>query len=84
MVGVSLLALAANVASLLLVSRHRDGGVHMRGSVIFWTSDVLANLGVIAAGALVALTGSRYPDLAVGAAVALLVLSGGVRILRLR
>jgi Co/Zn/Cd efflux system component len=84
MVGVSLLALAANVASLLLVSRHRDGGAHMRASVIFSTNDVLANLGVIAAGALVALTGSRYPDLAVGAAVALLVLSGGVRILRLR
>jgi Co/Zn/Cd efflux system component len=84
MVGVSLLALAANVSSLLLVSRHRDGGAHMRASVIFSTNDVLANLGVIAAGALVALTGSRYPDLAVGAAVALLVLSGGVRILRLR
>lgn len=84
MVGVSLLALAANVASLVLVSRHRDGGAHMRASVIFSTNDVLANLGVIAAGALVALTGSRYPDLVIGAAVALLVLAGGVRILRLR
>ncbi len=84
MVGVSLLALAANVASLLLVSRHRTGGAHMRASVIFSTNDVLANLGVIAAGALVAWTGSRLPDLAIGAAVALLVLSGGVRILRLR
>jgi Co/Zn/Cd efflux system component len=84
MVGVSLLALAANVASLLLVSRHRHGGAHMRASVIFSTNDVLANLGVIAAGALVAWSGSRYPDLAIGTAVALLVLSGGVRILRLR
>jgi Co/Zn/Cd efflux system component len=84
MIGVSLVALAANVASLLLVSRHRQGGAHMRASVIFSTNDVLANLGVIAAGALVAWTGSRLPDLAVGTAVALLVLSGGVRILRLR
>ncbi len=84
MIGVSLLALAANVASLALVSRHRDGGAHMRASVIFSTNDVLANLGVIVAGALVALTGSRYPDLVTGAAVALLVLAGGVRILRLR
>jgi hypothetical protein len=32
----------------------------------------------------VAWTGSRLPDLVVGALVALLVLSGGVRILRLR
>ncbi|HEX9051427.1 MAG TPA: cation transporter [Anaeromyxobacter sp.] len=84
MIGVSLLALAANVVSLALVSRHRAGGAHMRASVIFSTNDVLANLGVIAAGALVAWTGSRLPDLAVGTVVALLVLSGGVRILRLR
>lgn len=84
MIGVSLLALAVNVASLLLVARHRRGGVHMRASYIFSTNDVLANLGVIAAGALVAWTGSRLPDLVVGAAVALLVLTGGIRILRLR
>jgi Co/Zn/Cd efflux system component len=84
MVGVSLLALAANVASLVLVSRHRDGGAHMKASVIFSTNDVLANLGVIVAGALVATTGSRLPDLAIGAAVATMVLVGGVRILRLR
>jgi Co/Zn/Cd efflux system component len=84
MMAVSLLALAANVSSLVLVSRHRDGGAHMKASVIFSTNDVLANLGVILAGALVAITGSRLPDLAVGAAVATLVLVGGIRILRLR
>ena len=84
MVGVSLVALGVNVATLLLVARHRHGGAHMKASVIFSTNDVLANLGVIAAGALVAWTGSRLPDLAIGAAVALLVLSGAVRILRLR
>ncbi len=84
MIAVSLLALAANVVSLALVSRHRAGGAHMKASVIFSTNDVLANLGVIGAGALVAWTGSRLPDLAVGTIVALLVLSGGVRILRLR
>lgn len=84
MMGISLLALSVNVASLLLVARHRHAGAHMRASYIFSTNDVLANLGVIAAGALVAWTGSRLPDLVVGTIVALLVLSGGVRILRLR
>src|SRR5512138_1635796 len=84
MIAVSLLALTANVASLALVSRHRAGGAHMKASVIFSTNDVLANLGVIAAGALVAWTGSRLPDLAVGTAVGLLVLAGAIRILRLR
>lgn len=84
MIGVSAMALAANVACLLLVARHRHGGAHMKASWIFSTNDVLANLGVVAAGALVAWTGSRLPDLVVGTAVALLVLAGATRILRLR
>jgi Co/Zn/Cd efflux system component len=84
MIAVSLLALVVNVTCLVLVSRHREGGAHMKASWIFSTNDVLANLGVILAGALVAWTGSRVPDLLVGAAVGALVLSGAVRILRLR
>ncbi|GAO04378.1 cation transporter [Anaeromyxobacter sp. PSR-1] len=84
MIGVSALALAANVGCLVLVARHRHGGAHMKASWIFSTNDVLANLGVIAAGALVAWTGSALPDLVIGTAVALLVLAGAVRILRLR
>lgn len=84
MAGVSLLALLVNATCLWLLTRHRGGGVHMRASLIFSASDVLANLGVMAAGALVALTGSRLPDLVVGAAVAAMVLVAGTRILRLR
>ena len=84
MMGVSLLALAANVTSLWLVARHRQGGVHMRASYICTTNDVLANLGVIVAGALVAATGSRLPDLGIGALIAAVVLQGALRILRLR
>jgi Co/Zn/Cd efflux system component/copper chaperone CopZ len=84
MIGVSLVALAANVSCLLLLARHREGGAHMKASWIFSTNDVLANVGVIVAGALVGWTGSRLPDLAVGTAVALLVLVGAFRILRLR
>ncbi len=84
MIGVSILALAANVSCLALIARHREGGAHMKASWIFSTNDVLANLGVIVAGVLVAWTGSRLPDLAIGTAVGLLVLAGAVRILRLR
>ncbi len=84
MVGISLLAFAANVSCLLLIARHRHGGAHMKASWIFSTNDVLANLGVIVAGALVAWTGSRMPDLVIGTAIGLLVLGGAVRILRLR
>ncbi len=77
-------ALVANVVCLWLVSRHRDGGAHMKASVIFSANDVLANAGVIVAGALVAWTGSRYPDLAIGSIIAIVVLLGARRILRLR
>jgi Co/Zn/Cd efflux system component len=45
---------------------------------------VLANLGVILAGALVAGTGSRIPDLIIGTLVAIMVFVGAYRILRLR
>jgi Co/Zn/Cd efflux system component len=84
MMTIALLALAANVACLALLSRHRTGGVHMKASWIFSTNDVLANLGVIAAGLLVAWTGSNYPDLIIGTIISALVLNGARRILRLR
>ncbi|MFQ6540062.1 MULTISPECIES: cation transporter [Aphanothece] len=82
MMGIGALALLANLLCLVLVRRHRNGGVHMRASVIFSTNDTLANLGVIVAGLLVAWTGSPIPDLLIGTAISLLVLNGGLRILR--
>lgn len=83
MMAISLVALVANVACMALISKHRTGGVHMRASWIFSTNDVIANMGVIVAGGLVAWTGSHLPDLVVGLLIALVVLSGAVRILRL-
>lgn len=81
MMGVGLLALIANVICLVLVRRHRDGGVHMRASVIFSTNDTVANVGVIVAGLLVAWSGSALPDLLIGTAISLMVLRGCQRIL---
>jgi len=83
MIGVATVALVANLACVALLARHRKGGVHLKASWIFSTNDALANVGVILAGVLVLATGSAIPDLVVGAAVGLLVLSGAVRILRL-
>lgn len=81
MMAIAALALAANAYCLKLLSRHRDGEVHMRASWIFTRSDVIANIGVILAGALVAATGSRWPDLIVGAVITLIVFRGGLEIL---
>jgi Co/Zn/Cd efflux system component len=82
MVVISLVALAANVYCLRLLSRHKKGEIHMRASWIFTRNDVLVNLGVVTGGVLVSLTGSRYPDLIIGSAIAWLVFSCGLRILR--
>ncbi len=84
MIGVALLALVANLGCLALLAKHREGGAHLKASWIFSTNDALANLGVLLAGVLVAVSGSAWPDLVVGAVVGLLVLWGAVRILRLR
>lgn len=83
MIGVALLALVANVACMALIAKHRQGAAHMRASWIFSTNDVIANAGVVVAGVFVAWTGSHIPDLVVGAMIALVVLSGAMRILRL-
>ncbi|MDP9190356.1 MAG: hypothetical protein M3P06_01470 [Acidobacteriota bacterium] len=56
----------------------------MRASWIFTTTDVIANLGVIVAAILVRLIGSNIPDLVVAVLIALVVLNGAIRILRLR
>lgn len=82
MMAISVVALTANAYCLKLLSKHRDGEVHMRASWIFSRSDVIANAGVILAGALVAVTDSRWPDLIVGTAIAVVVVRGGREILR--
>ncbi len=82
MIAVSIVALIANAACLRLIARHKDGGVHMRASFIFSQNDVIANSAVIVAGVLVALTSWTGWDLLVGGGVAVLVLSGGYRIIR--
>jgi Co/Zn/Cd efflux system component len=84
MMGVGAVALVANVACLMMIAKKRDRGAHMKASYIFSANDVIANLGVIAAGALVTWTGSPYPDLIVGTVIAVIVLTGARRILKLK
>lgn len=81
MVLVGLIALAANVVCLKLITKHRDGGVHMRASWIFSKNDVIANVGVVVSGGVVYVTGSRWPDLLVGIAIAYIVFRGALAII---
>ncbi len=82
MVAVGVLALAANVTCLAMIAKYRRGEVHMRASWIFSRNDVIANIGVILGGVLVHLFHSRLPDLLIGFAIALIVVRGGIDIIR--
>lgn len=84
MMAMGSVALVANVTCLFLIHRHRHGDSHMKASWIFSTNDVIANVGLIVAGMLVAWTGSRYPDLIIGTAIGVVVLDGARRILKLQ
>ncbi len=82
MIVVGIVALIANTVCLMLIYKHRQGEVHMRASWIFSKNDVIANLGVISGGFLVAYTGSSYPDLFIGLIIAAIVIRGGIHIIK--
>jgi Co/Zn/Cd efflux system component len=83
MIVISALALIGNTSCLYLLQRSKSSEAHMRASMIFTSNDVIVNIGVIAAGVFVYLTGSKLPDLTVGAIVFILVGRGAYRILQL-
>lgn len=83
MIVISLIAFAGNVASLFILRRTQSQDANIQASQIFTSNDVLVNIGVIVAGVLVYFTGSKAPDLAVGAVVFCLVGYGAFRILKL-
>ena len=83
MIIISLLALAGNTICLYLLQKSKSQEAHMQASMIFTSTDVIVNLGVIVAGIIVSLTASKLPDLIVGAIVFALVGRGAYRILQL-
>lgn len=82
MAAVGLLALVANVASLVLLTRHRDDDVNMQSSWICSRNDLVANIGVLIAAACVALTGTLWADLVVGVVIAAVFVYSSIGVLR--
>ena len=83
MIIVSFLALLANAWCLYLLQKTKSNEAHMQASMIFTSNDVIVNIGVIIAAALVYLTKSAIPDLIVGTLVFIFVLQGAYRILKI-
>ena len=83
MIVVSLVALAANVATLLILRRTKRGEAHIEASWIFTSNDIKVNALVILAGLLVWWSSSQVPDLIAGGLIFLIVANGARRILAL-
>jgi Co/Zn/Cd efflux system component len=81
MASVALMALVVNVICFLLLFKFRRGDINMRASWICSRNDVLANVGVLIAAGLVAWLGSPWPDLVIGAIIAIIVVHSAWRII---
>jgi cobalt-zinc-cadmium efflux system protein len=82
MIAMAIVASAINAWCLRLLSAVRKDNVNLRAAWTFSVNDFLSNFGIIVAGVLVWWLGRTWPDLVVGAAVALMAGWGGIEILR--
>ena len=80
--AVGFLALAANVASVLILMKWRDGDANVRSVWLCSRNDAIGNVAVIGAAGLVFFTGTAWPDLIVAALMAGLFLSSALQILK--
>lgn len=80
--AVSLAALAANIVCAFLLLRHRRDDINMRSAWLCSRNDVVANLGVLASAAGVALTRTVWPDVLVSLAITGVILHSAVGVLR--
>jgi Co/Zn/Cd efflux system component len=79
---IGLLALAANGTCLALLWKHRREDVNMSSVWECSRNDIASNLAVIAAAGLVWVFGSGWPDILIGALLALLFLRSAMRVFR--
>lgn len=75
------LALVANLVCLALLWRFRNANVNMSSTFECSRNDVASNIGVLIAAGLVAFTGQSWPDIVVGAIIALIFLHSAWRVL---
>lgn len=80
--AVGFAALAANLASVVILARYKDGDANVRSVWLCSRNDAIGNVAVMAAAAGVWGSGSAWPDLVVAAGMAGLFLVSSVQILR--
>jgi cation diffusion facilitator family transporter len=82
MAAIGMLALLANAFCFSLLWRHRGDDINLRSTWLCSRNDLIANGAVLVAAVLVAWSGSRWPDLIVGAGIAVLFLRTASSVLR--
>lgn len=75
------IAAVVNLVCLWLLRCLGGQDVNLRAAETFSANDFVSNGGILIAGALVAWTSQRWPDLLVGIAVAIIAAKGGFDIL---
>lgn len=79
---VGALALAVNLSAALLLLGFRDGDANVRSVWLCSRNDAIGNLAVLAAAGVVAVTGTKWADLAVAALMASLFISTSWQVVR--
>ena len=79
--AIGLFALIANGICFALLYTHRSDDLNMRSTWLCSRNDLVANSSVILAAGLVAFTGSFWPDIIVGLAIAILFLHSAWQVL---
>ncbi len=79
---VGLAALAANLFSVLLLLRYRDGDANVRSVWLCSRNDAIGNVAVMLAAAAVYLSGTHWPDLLVAIILAALFSNSAIKIIR--
>lgn len=74
-------ALVANIACLALLWRFRKLNVNMSSTFECSRNDVASNVGVLVAAGLVVVTGTAWPDIAIGAIIAIIFLRSAWKVL---
>jgi len=80
--SVAMLAFAANMISVLLLLRYRDGDANVRSVWLCSRNDAIGNLAVMVAAVAVFYTQTQWPDLVVAFLMALLFLHSAYLIIR--
>ena len=80
--SVAALAFAANMVSVLLLLRYRDGDANVRSVWLCSRNDAIGNLAVMVAAATVYYTQTQWPDLVVAFLMAMLFLHSASLIIR--